>query len=198
MHSCLVHEACGGHARHPVVQVYNPKLPLRQRLRLRANTAKEPATNMYYSLDLPAMHAIFITSYIEGDDFGPRSAQYKWLEADLKRVDRAETPWVVVSMHAPWYTSYTYNFLEAECMRQVGRKARPHAHLESFHGWLERAAWRQHVTAACDYVTTYAYTHVSLPARCFLRCSRDAVHGGSVDEGCGGGGGANEAWLTQG
>lgn len=91
---------------------------------MRGNTLQEPTTNMYYSRDLPGMHAIFITSYIQGDTFSRTSAQYKWLESDLKKVDRTETPWVVVSMHAPWYTTYVFNYLEVECMRQVSCMAK--------------------------------------------------------------------------
>ena len=43
-----------------------------------------------------------ITSY---GDYNATSAQYKWLAADLKAVDRTKTPWLVASMHAPWYNS---------------------------------------------------------------------------------------------
>lgn len=37
--------------------------------------------------------------------FDPASSQYKWLQADLAKVDRGRTPWVVVIIHAPWYNS---------------------------------------------------------------------------------------------
>lgn len=33
------------------------------------------------------------------------SAQYAWLLRDLAGVDRARTPWLIVSFHAPWYNS---------------------------------------------------------------------------------------------
>jgi UDP-2,3-diacylglucosamine pyrophosphatase LpxH len=61
---------------------------------------------MYHARKLPGVTAIFITSYIPGDDFSPASPQYKWLEATLRAVDRAVTPWVIVTMHSPWYSSY--------------------------------------------------------------------------------------------
>lgn len=38
-------------------------------------------------------------------DFGPGSNQYRWLESDLKKVDRSKTPWLIVIIHAPWYNS---------------------------------------------------------------------------------------------
>jgi hypothetical protein len=48
------------------------------------------------------------------------SAQYKWLEADLAKVDRTVTPWLVASMHAPWYNS---NFKHHDEAQEVGMKA---------------------------------------------------------------------------
>lgn len=44
-------------------------------------------------------------------------AQYKWLEADLEKVDRSVTPWLIAGWHAPWYTTYKAHYREAECMR---------------------------------------------------------------------------------
>lgn len=47
---------------------------------------------------------------VEGDDSGPfnttMDAQTKWLEADLKAVNRSETPWVIAAGHRPWYLSH--------------------------------------------------------------------------------------------
>lgn len=43
--------------------------------------------------------------------------QYKWLERDLGNVDRSITPWLVVTWHPPWYSSYEAHYREAECMR---------------------------------------------------------------------------------
>jgi hypothetical protein len=37
-----------------------------------------------------------------------------WLRADLKRVDRSKTPWVIVMFHVPWYNSNSGHFKEAE------------------------------------------------------------------------------------
>lgn len=38
-------------------------------------------------------------------DYKKGSPQYKWLKADLAAVNRVVTPWVVVAMHMPWYSS---------------------------------------------------------------------------------------------
>lgn len=45
------------------------------------------------------------------------TAKYKWLEKELKKVDRKSTPWVVLNMHAPWYSSWAGSFKDTECMR---------------------------------------------------------------------------------
>ena len=70
-------------------------------------------SNLYYSFDAVArgVHVIMLGSYT---DFGPDSAQYKWLEADLRKVDRKKTPWIVVVIHAPWYNSNTAHQDESE------------------------------------------------------------------------------------
>ncbi|KAF2301907.1 hypothetical protein GH714_030283 [Hevea brasiliensis] len=49
--------------------------------------------------------------------FGKYTPQYKWLEAELPKVNRTETPWLIVLMHAPWYNSYNYHYMEGETMR---------------------------------------------------------------------------------
>ncbi|CAO2824056.1 unnamed protein product [Amaranthus hypochondriacus] len=60
-------------------------------------------SNLYYSFDVASqVHVIMLGSYT---DFRPGSSQYNWLERDLKKIDRAKTPWVVVVFHAPWYNS---------------------------------------------------------------------------------------------
>ncbi|KAI3985078.1 hypothetical protein MKX01_027164 [Papaver californicum] len=37
--------------------------------------------------------------------FESDSDQYKWLQADLDKIDRSRTPWVFVLIHAPWYST---------------------------------------------------------------------------------------------
>ena len=38
-------------------------------------------------------------------DFGSDSLQMQWLQADLAKVDREQTPWLIAMWHTPWYTS---------------------------------------------------------------------------------------------
>ena len=35
------------------------------------------------------------------------------------QVNRGVTPWVIVQMHAPWYSSYLGHFKEVECMHET-------------------------------------------------------------------------------
>ena len=38
-------------------------------------------------------------------NFEPNSRQYKWLENDLKKIDRKKTPWVIFGGHRAMYAS---------------------------------------------------------------------------------------------
>ncbi|KAJ8899556.1 hypothetical protein K2173_018530 [Erythroxylum novogranatense] len=74
------------------------------------------SSNLYYSFEVSGAHVIMLGSYT---DFDGDSDQYKWLEADLSRIDRKKTPWVVVLLHAPWYNTNTAHQGEGESMRQA-------------------------------------------------------------------------------
>merc|ERR1719440_1757361 len=55
----------------------------------------------WYSFDLGAVHVVMMDTELS---CGKGSEQLVWLEADLKAVDRSQTPWVVVTGHRPMYT----------------------------------------------------------------------------------------------
>lgn len=76
------------------------------------------SSNLYYSFDAAGVHVVMLGSYT---DFDQNSDQYKWLEADLNKVDRGKTPWIVVLLHAPWYNSNTAHQgeVESEGMRKA-------------------------------------------------------------------------------
>ncbi|KAF6162115.1 hypothetical protein GIB67_008244 [Kingdonia uniflora] len=59
-------------------------------------------SNLYYSFEVSGVHVLMLGSYT---DFGNGSDQYKWLEADLAKVDRNKTPWLIALVHAPWYNT---------------------------------------------------------------------------------------------
>ncbi|KAK0606663.1 hypothetical protein LWI29_002322 [Acer saccharum] len=75
--------------------------------------SKSPST-FYYSFNAGGIHIIMLGAYTSYDKSGD---QYKWLERDLAKVDRAVTPWLVATWHAPWYSTCTAHYREAECMR---------------------------------------------------------------------------------
>lgn len=60
------------------------------------------SSNLFFSFEVAGVHVIMLGSYT---DFGPDSSQYKWLESDLKKIDRKRTPWLFALVHAPWYNS---------------------------------------------------------------------------------------------
>lgn len=72
-------------------------------------------SNFYYSFNAGGVHFIMLGAYI---DYNQTGAQYAWLRADLGKIDRQATPWVVASWHPPWYNSYSSHYQEFECMRQ--------------------------------------------------------------------------------
>ncbi|CAL9192872.1 probable purple acid phosphatase 20 [Musa acuminata AAA Group] len=90
----------------------------RWRMPYDADPVTASGSNLYYSFDVAggAVHVLMLGSYT---DFGPDSAQYKWLAADLARVDRARTPWLVALIHAPWYNSNEAHQGEGEEMRKA-------------------------------------------------------------------------------
>ncbi|KAG9458953.1 hypothetical protein H6P81_003461 [Aristolochia fimbriata] len=73
-------------------------------------------SNLYYSFDVAGVHVLMLASYA---DFDPDSAQYRWLQADLAKVDREKTPWLFALVHAPWYNSNTAHQGEGDAMRDA-------------------------------------------------------------------------------
>ncbi|CAA3021661.1 purple acid phosphatase 18-like [Olea europaea subsp. europaea] len=60
------------------------------------------SSNLYYSFEVAGVHTLMLGSYTDYDKY---SDQYNWLKADLSKVDRERTPWLVVLFHVPWYNS---------------------------------------------------------------------------------------------
>ncbi|KAL9322311.1 hypothetical protein ACSQ67_010364 [Phaseolus vulgaris] len=77
----------------------------------KASGSTEP---FWYSVKIASAHIIVLASY---SAYGKYTPQYEWLEAELKKVDRSKTPWLIVLVHSPWYNSYTYHYMEGESMR---------------------------------------------------------------------------------
>ncbi|CAB9508582.1 Probable inactive purple acid phosphatase [Seminavis robusta] len=56
----------------------------------------------WYSYNFANVHTIAISSE---HDMSLGSKQYRWLEEDLKSVDRSLLPWIVLELHRPFYES---------------------------------------------------------------------------------------------
>ncbi|KAJ8755438.1 hypothetical protein K2173_019236 [Erythroxylum novogranatense] len=77
------------------------------------------SSTFYYSFNAGGVHFIMLGSYAKYKKSGH---QYRWLKKDLAKVDRKVTPWLVATWHAPWYSTYTAHYREAECMRVAMEK----------------------------------------------------------------------------
>nr|ADM16565.2 purple acid phosphatase precursor [Euphorbia characias] len=77
----------------------------------KASGSTEP---FWYSIKRASAYIIVLSSY---SAYGKYTPQYKWLEDELPKVNRTETPWLIILMHSPWYNSYNYHYMEGETMR---------------------------------------------------------------------------------
>ena len=59
----------------------------------------------WYSFNYGPIHFTVMSSE---NDFTPGSRQYKWLENDMKSVNRHTTPWLILVAHRPMYSSEKY------------------------------------------------------------------------------------------
>ena len=74
-------------------------------------------TNLYFAFRAASAHFIALSSY---SDFAAGSPQYQWLQRTLAAVDRRATPWLIVSLHAPWCDMIVPNSARI-CLRIVLR-----------------------------------------------------------------------------
>ncbi|KAI9117558.1 hypothetical protein K1719_011724 [Acacia pycnantha] len=76
--------------------------------------ASKSSSPLWYSIRRASAHIIVLSSY---SPFVKYTPQYRWLEEELKRVDRDKTPWLIVLMHVPLYSSNEVHYMEGESMR---------------------------------------------------------------------------------
>ncbi|XP_047327789.1 purple acid phosphatase 2-like [Impatiens glandulifera] len=97
----------------PTIGETRPFKPFSHRYKTpyRASGSTQP---FWYSIKRASAYIIVLSSY---SAYGKYTPQYKWLEAELPKVNRSETPWLIVLMHSPWYNSYNYHYMEGESMR---------------------------------------------------------------------------------
>jgi len=72
------------------------------------------SSNLYYSFEVAGVHIVMLGSYAE---YKQNSDQYEWLQADLSRVNKTRTPWIIVLFHVPWYNSNAAHQGEGNDMR---------------------------------------------------------------------------------
>src|SRR4051812_32798744 len=73
-------------------------------------------SNLYYSFDTAggAAHVVMLGSYAR---FDKGSEQHTWLKRDLAGIDRRKTPWLVVLLPVPWYSTNEGHQGEGDSMR---------------------------------------------------------------------------------
>ncbi|KAJ8772623.1 hypothetical protein K2173_027800 [Erythroxylum novogranatense] len=81
--------------------------------------AADSTSPLWYSIKRASASIIVMSSY---SGFGKYTPQYKWLEKELLKVNRTETPWLIVLMHCPLYSSYIHHYMEGETMRVMYEK----------------------------------------------------------------------------
>jgi acid phosphatase type 7 len=67
--------------------------------------------NSFYSYQHGLLHIIVLNSYTHSTN---GSVQYLWLQQELRKYDRNKTPWLLVSFHAPLYTTFLGHVDEKE------------------------------------------------------------------------------------
>ncbi|XP_013628517.1 PREDICTED: purple acid phosphatase 10-like isoform X2 [Brassica oleracea var. oleracea] len=92
-----------------------PFQPFKHRYRTphRSSGSTEP---FWYSIKRGPAYIIVLASY---SAYGKYTPQYMWLEQEFPKVNKTETPWLIVLMHSTWYNSYDYHYMEGETMRAM-------------------------------------------------------------------------------
>lgn len=76
--------------------------------------ASQSTSPLWYSIKRASAYIIVLSSY---SSYGKYTPQSKWLEKELPKVNRTETPWLIVLTHCPLYSSYIHHYMEGESMR---------------------------------------------------------------------------------
>ncbi|GAB4836807.1 Bifunctional purple acid phosphatase 26 [Ancistrocladus abbreviatus] len=71
---------------------------------------------LWYAVHRASAHIIVLSSY---SPFVKYTPQWRWLQQELRGVNREKTPWLIVLMHAPIYSSNLAHYMEGESMRAV-------------------------------------------------------------------------------
>ncbi|GAB4844456.1 Purple acid phosphatase 25 [Ancistrocladus abbreviatus] len=97
----------------PEIGEYQAFKPYLKRYHVPYRTSQSTSP-LWYSIKRASAYIIVLSSYSAYAKYTP---QYDWLQNEFPKVDRSETPWLIVLMHTPWYNSNNYHYMEGESMR---------------------------------------------------------------------------------
>nr|BAA92365.1 purple acid phosphatase [Landoltia punctata] len=97
----------------PEIGEYVPFKPFTHRYHV-PHKSSGSGSPFWYSIKRASAYIIVLASY---SAFGKYTPQSEWLEQEFPKVNRSETPWLIVLMHSPLYNSYNYHYMEGETMR---------------------------------------------------------------------------------
>ncbi|CAK4665738.1 hypothetical protein LEN26_008160 [Aphanomyces euteiches] len=129
-------------------------------------TKNADALRTYYSVDIGLVHCVFLDDYV-GSSFEvgskpwlrERNKQLSWFKADLKAVDRATTPYIVVFKHNPFYN--TWDDHQCLCSESAGRYIIPDKD-DCWRGNYEKAAREPHCGLQAKLEDVYAANQVDI------------------------------------
>lgn len=70
--------------------------------------------NSFFSFQTGLAHIIYLNPYTNSS---PISLQFNWLQNNLQLVNRTATPWIIIVMHCPWYSSNMNHYGEAQTIQ---------------------------------------------------------------------------------
>ncbi|XP_073289854.1 purple acid phosphatase 5-like [Primulina huaijiensis] len=97
----------------PEIEENTPFKPYMHRYHVPYKASKSTSP-LWYSIKRASAYIIVLSSY---SAYGKYTPQYNWLEREFPKVNRSETPWLIVLLHSPMYNSNNYHYMEGESMR---------------------------------------------------------------------------------
>jgi predicted phosphodiesterase len=70
--------------------------------------------NSFFSFESGLAHIIYLNPYTNSS---VTSTQYNWLKNNLLTVNRGITPWIIVVMHCPWYSSNMNHYTDVQTVQ---------------------------------------------------------------------------------
>jgi hypothetical protein len=70
--------------------------------------------NSFFSFESGLAHIIYLNPYT---NTLPRSQQFDWLHNDFNLINREKTPWVIIVMHCPWYSSNINHYSDQQTIQ---------------------------------------------------------------------------------